>query len=335
MKRFKPSKTIFNQLVVTTLISSFLLTTACNSDKGVVPFKPYVVVEKHIKKMQAKMLEIEAAAPTGKLPADILEIQEELKKMQEELLKTQKEQGKLTKTQVQVEAKKMQEELEKMQEKLSKAQKTQNNSAEEENFKETQDNLVTKKTEKEEVEETKNTQYGNDQPRESRSCTSAITIELSPNHTAPRTIILKIDNITDSDGKIRDEVKARFLDVTDIKDYKSHIRAISPNAGCNIGSEIEINEKSRQVRLNIAYTKDIHKTSDDDGCIIRVQINLTAYSSFDTEYNKIKQKISIPLDINNIDMVIDTHTTDGQPCNNIKINNWNEIKIIDKKINAN
>ena len=37
MKQFKPSKTIINQFVATALISSFLLTTACNRDKGGVP----------------------------------------------------------------------------------------------------------------------------------------------------------------------------------------------------------------------------------------------------------------------------------------------------------
>ena len=39
MKQFKSSKAKLNQFVATALISSFLLTTACNSDKGGVPSK--------------------------------------------------------------------------------------------------------------------------------------------------------------------------------------------------------------------------------------------------------------------------------------------------------
>ena len=292
MKQSKPSKIIFNQLVATTLISSLLLTTACNSGKSTDDSK---IVKKYIQEMKKQ--------------------------------------------------------LTKIQEDLSKMQKAQNNSAEEENSKETQANLVTEGIEKEkktqeQLEEEAATKYyknykllqhDNNQSIESKEFTSVVAIGLSPKHKKHRTIIFSIDNITDSNGNIKNDVKASFLDVTningninnnvktsfiDVTDRKSHIKGSFFDYKFDIRSEIEVNEKSRQVRLNITRAENISNLGDDSSRIKEFKINLTAYSP-DDGFNDIEQKISIPIYMDSRDMTISTSATDEQPCEDININGWN------------
>ena len=64
--------------------------------------------------------------------------------------------------------------------------------------------------------------------------------------------------------------------------------------------------------------------SDNDNHTKEFKINLIAHCSFADASNRIRQKISIPISINNTGMIIGTLTTDGQPCEAIAIDNWND-----------
>ena len=155
---------------------------------------------------------------------------------------------------------------------------------------------------------------------ESESFNSVVKIGLSPKHATPRKVNFKIDNITDSDnGNVINDIKASFLDVTD---NKGKVIGIEPfDDELDVIKEIEIDESSRQVRLNITCTKAILNSISrlKQGFII----NLTAHSICDELYTDIEQKISIPINIHNGNLIRGIFTNDGQPCDGINILNWN------------
>lgn len=57
-------------------------------------------------------------------------------------------------------------------------------------------------------------------------------------------IILRINNVTDSDGNVIDDIKASFVDVINVNDKnETIIRVDSSNDENNVGLELEINKE--------------------------------------------------------------------------------------------
>ena len=75
--------------------------------------------------------------------------------------------------------------------------------------------------------------------------------------------------------------------------------------------------------MNITRVKNLFN-SDNDDHTKEFKINLIAHCSSNDAFNAVKHKLSIPISINNTGMTMGTHTTDGQPCEDINIKNWND-----------